>query len=178
MYYQSVEVSHVGGNDLPWVPWEILDGAAIKLLKVDAVHGTMQLLLRVPAGARLGRHRHTGYVQVYTVQGSWCYLEHDWIAHSGDFVYETADSIHSFETLGEEPTIVFASLNGTLEFLDDDNQVVHIESWRTMLERQNKYLRRQGKECIDVSSFIPRADDMMPLQGLDHDVEHLCYERS
>ncbi len=167
MYYEKVEVTHVSSNDFLWVPWELIEGGAIKLLKVDAVHGAMHLLLRVPAGARLGRHRHTGYVQVYTVQGSWRYLEHDWMANSGDFVYETADSIHSFETLGDEPTIIFASLNGTLEFLDDDNQVVHIESWRTMLERQNAYLRQEGKQCIDVSSFIPQANHMIHLRGLN-----------
>ena len=32
---------------------------------------------------------------VYTVKGSWRYLEHDWTAVPGSFVYETAASKHT-----------------------------------------------------------------------------------
>lgn len=156
MYCDDVEVTHHSGEALPWTPWEIAPGIDLKLLKVDPVHGLMVVLMRIPESTKLGRHRHTGFVHVYTIQGSWHYLEHDWVSRTGDFVYETSDSIHSFETFEGEDTIIYASLNGTLEFMDDTDKVIHVESWRTMLERQKAFMEKHGMAPIDVSSFVPR----------------------
>src|SRR5882672_4826174 len=36
----------------------------------------------------INRHYHPHPVFAYTVSGKWGYLEHDWIATAGDFVYE------------------------------------------------------------------------------------------
>jgi len=154
MYYETIGVTHTAHNDIPWVPWEIGENFFLKLFRVDAAHGVMMVMLKVPGGAKLGRHRHTGYVQLYTVQGAWRYLEHSWTARAGDVVYETADSVHSFETEPGEDLQVFVVLNGTLQFLDDSDQVIHVESWRTMLERQRKYCEANGLKCPDVSSFV------------------------
>jgi hypothetical protein len=50
MYFENIEVTHLFGEALPWVPWEITPDADIKLFKVDVVHGVMHLLLRLPDG--------------------------------------------------------------------------------------------------------------------------------
>lgn len=93
-------------------------------------------------------------MQLYTVQGAWKYNEHDWTARKGDVVYETADSIHSFVTEPGEDVIAFVVLNGSLEFLDDKNNVLWTETWRTALMRQRKYCADKGLPCPDVSSFV------------------------
>lgn len=80
-------------------------------------------------------------------------LEHDWTAKPGDFVYDVADSIHSFETMPGDDVIAFVLLNGSLEFLDDKNTVLWVENWRTAVERQNAYCKAQGLPCPDVTSF-------------------------
>ncbi|MCI4644127.1 MAG: 2,4'-dihydroxyacetophenone dioxygenase family protein [Hyphomonadaceae bacterium] len=153
MKYESIGVTHVSGSDLPWVPWEVGEGLAYKLFKVDPVHGVMVAALLAPAGTQLGRHRHTGFVQLYTIQGAWKYNEHNWIARGGDVVYETANSIHSFTILPGEDVVTFIVFNGTLEFLDDDDNLIHTESWQSMLERQNNFIRESGTEVPDVTSF-------------------------
>jgi quercetin dioxygenase-like cupin family protein len=154
MYYEQVGVTHQSGDKTPWVPWEIGEGVFIKLMKVDSVHGLMAVMLKAPPGISLGRHRHTGFVQLYTVQGAWKYKEHEWTAKAGDFVYETADSIHSFETMPGDEVIVFTMLNGNLEFLDDDNKILHVENWRTALNRHMRHCAKLGIPCPDVTSFI------------------------
>jgi quercetin dioxygenase-like cupin family protein len=153
MFYEEVGVTHQSSESIPWVPWEIADGVFLKLYKVDPVHGVMLLAMKTPGGVQLGRHRHTGFVQLYTAQGAWKYAEHDWIARAGDVVYETADSIHSFVSQPGADVIAFVVLNGTLEFLDQDDKVLWTESWRTALERQRKYCAAKGIPCPDVSSF-------------------------
>ena len=37
----------------------------------------------------VNRHYHPHEVFAYTISGKWGYLEHDWTATAGDFVYET-----------------------------------------------------------------------------------------
>lgn len=153
MFYEQVGVTHQPGDSVPWTPWEIADNVFLKLFKVDPIHGLMMLAMKTPAGVELGRHRHAGFVQLYTVQGSWKYAEHDWIARPGDVVYETADSIHTFVSLPGEEVIAFVVLNGSLEFLDDKDNVLWRENWRTAIERQRKYCESIGVPCPDVSSF-------------------------
>jgi len=154
MFYEQVGVSHITDAATPWVPWEIAEGVFLKLFKVDPVHGLMVLAMKTPAGVQLGRHRHTGFVQLYTVQGDWKYAEHDWTARPGDVVYETADSIHSFVSLPGDEVIAFVVLNGSLEFLDDEDNVLWRENWRTAVERQRRYCEANGIACQDVSSFV------------------------
>ena len=153
MFYEEVGVTHQAADSIPWVPWEIAEGVSLKLFKVDPVHGLMLILLKAPGGIGLGRHRHTGFVQLYTVKGAWKYNEHAWTARAGDVVYETAGSTHSFVTLPGEDVITFVVLNGTLEFLDEKDNVLWTENWRTAIERQRKYCASKGLPCPDVSAF-------------------------
>jgi len=37
----------------------------------------------------VNRHYHPHQVFAYTISGKWGYLEHDWVATAGDFVYES-----------------------------------------------------------------------------------------
>ena len=49
-----------------------------------------------PPGAGLvNRHYHPHQVFAYTISGKWGYLEHDWIATAGDFVYEAPGEAHT-----------------------------------------------------------------------------------
>lgn len=46
------------------------------------------ILMATSAGL-VNRHYHPHEVFAYTISGKWGYLEHDWTATAGDFVYET-----------------------------------------------------------------------------------------
>lgn len=150
---QGTGASYTAAKDLPWVPWELAEGLKYRLLKVDPVHGTFCVVLYAPENTGLGKHHHTGFVQVYTEQGRWKYNEHDWIADPGSLVYETSDSRHSFFTLPGDDVIAYIHMNGTLEFLDENDSVVHIENWRTFLDRQNAYFDSIGHVGPDVTAF-------------------------
>ena len=152
--HENIGVSYSCDEEMLWVPWEIADGVYVKIHNVDPVHGLIVAKMKMPGGMELGRHRHTGFVQLYTVQGEWKYEEHSWISRAGDVVYETADSVHTFLSLPGEDVIIFVILNGSLEFLDEKDDVLFAENWRTYLERQAKYYESEGLPIPDVASFI------------------------
>ena len=90
---------------------------------------------------------------LYTIRGAWRYLEHDWIAREGDFIFETASSSHTFVTEGDEQVEVFVIVDGALEFQDDDGNPMAIEDWQSMHRRYLDYCDEQGIEPSDVTEL-------------------------
>jgi hypothetical protein len=52
-------------------------------------------VLYAKAAGLVNRHYHPHEVFAYTISGKWGYLEHDWTATAGDFVYETPGEAHT-----------------------------------------------------------------------------------
>jgi 2,4'-dihydroxyacetophenone dioxygenase len=88
--------------------------------------------------------------------GGWRYMEHEWTARQGDFVYETAGSRHSFQSEPGADTELFVLLDGSLEFLDEAGNVAAVEDWRTMLQRMEAHCKAHGLPVPELSEF-PRA---------------------
>lgn len=150
----AFETLHRSGDDVPAVPFTpYSEDVLIKLLRVDPVSGQMCVILTAPGGTQLGIHRHYGSVILYTIRGGWRYLEHDWVARGGDFVYETAGSSHTFVVEDGETTEAFIVVEGALEFLDEEGNTLAIEDWRSMYRRYIEYCEQEGLEPIDVSGF-------------------------
>ena len=73
----------------------------------------------------VNRHYHPHEVFAYTISGKWGYLEHDWTATAGDFVYETPGEGHTLVAYdSDEPMRVFFVVEGPLIWLDDDGNGV------------------------------------------------------
>jgi 2,4'-dihydroxyacetophenone dioxygenase len=118
----------------------------VKYLRIDVSSAETVSLLRMPAHMHLPRHRHIGPVTVYTLEGSWRYLEHDWIAQPGSLIWEPAGSCHSPLTLDSESGTV-TTLNmvqGDLEILNRHGKVVAIENCDTAMARQDRAKSTQG----------------------------------
>jgi 2,4'-dihydroxyacetophenone dioxygenase len=71
----------------------------------------------------VNRHYHPHEVFAYTISGKWGYLEHDWTATAGDFVYETPGEAHTLVAYAHaEPMRVFFTVKGPLIWLDDKGE--------------------------------------------------------
>jgi quercetin dioxygenase-like cupin family protein len=150
----ALETLHLDASSLPEVPFiPYSEDVTIKLLRIDRASGQLCLILKGPPGAVIGRHKHYGSVTLYTIKGAWRYLEHDWVAREGDFIFETASSSHTFVTEGDEQVEVFAIVEGALEFQDDDGNAIAIEDWQSMHQRYRDYCEEQGIEPIDVTEL-------------------------
>jgi 2,4'-dihydroxyacetophenone dioxygenase len=80
-------------------------------------------ILMARGAGLVNRHYHPHEVFAYTISGKWGYLEHDWIATAGDFVYESPGEGHTLVAHEhEDPMRVFFIVKGPLIWLDEDGK--------------------------------------------------------
>ena len=78
-------------------------------------------MLRATGPGMVNRHYHPHEVFAYTISGKWGYLEHDWVATAGDFVYETPGEAHTLVAYeSDEPMKVHFKVKGPLIWLDEN----------------------------------------------------------
>ena len=63
-------------------------GYLVSALFLQRHQGGFSVVLRGLPGSVVGTHYHVGTVHGYTMRGYWRYLEHDWIAKPGTYIYE------------------------------------------------------------------------------------------
>lgn len=80
-------------------------------------------ILMAKSAGLVNRHYHPHEVFAYTISGKWGYLEHDWTATAGDFVYETPGEGHTLVAYEhKDPMKVFFTVTGPLIWLDENGQ--------------------------------------------------------
>lgn len=125
---------HVGADEVPWVRNPSF-GAGMRLLRVDpaqemsVMHGTL------PPGMTAGTHRHRGPVHMWTMSGSWIYLEHEYVNRAGSYLYEPAESVHTLSVPADNvtDTEVLSIVHGPVEYLDPDGGVAFVSTWERTL---------------------------------------------
>ena len=111
---------HLGDDESPWITL-VEDRAWIKHLAFDVRAGTAVNILKVGAGGVLERHRHRGPVAGYTLEGSWRYLEYDWVATPGSWVHEFPGAVHTLASDTGMSTLFWVT--GPLELLAGDEVI-------------------------------------------------------
>ena len=76
-----------------WVPQA--EKIWFRPLLLNTTNGEWVNLLRIAKGGVMNRHRHPAPVYGYVLKGQWRYLEHDWVAKPGMFVFEPPGEIHT-----------------------------------------------------------------------------------
>jgi 2,4'-dihydroxyacetophenone dioxygenase len=123
----------VQGDELPWVPQG--ERVWFKPLRFDLATGRWINLLRVEGGGKVNRHRHTGgQVLGYCIEGSWHYLERDWVARPGTLVYEPPGDI----------------LEGSVQYIDDDDNLIYQDDVFSKLDRYLRFCEEEGIEPLDL----------------------------
>ncbi len=90
------------------------------LLIVPSQNRWCDVLMAKGAGL-VNRHYHPHAVFAYTISGKWSYLEHDWVATAGDFVYESPGEAHTLVAHESgEPMRVHFNVTGPLIWLDEN----------------------------------------------------------
>jgi 2,4'-dihydroxyacetophenone dioxygenase len=84
--------------------------------------------LRVRRSGVLSRHRHAGSVSAWVMRGRWHYLEHDWWAEPGSYVFEPPGETHTLvvpEDVAEMITLFHVS--GGYVYVNPDGAPVGVE---------------------------------------------------
>ena len=139
----------IDSDKIPWVPQG--ERVWFKPLRFDLVNGRWINLLKVAGGGKVNRHRHSsGQVLGYCIEGSWRYLERDWVARPGTLVYEPPGDIHTLVVDGAEGMQTLFILEGVIQYLDDDDNIIYQDDVFTKMERYLNFCKAQNIEPLNL----------------------------
>lgn len=135
---------HIGAgeDESPYVPF--VENVFIRHLSFDVRNSSFSNILWVKKNGILGRHRHRGPVWACTLEGSWRYLEYDWVSKPGDYVHESPGVIHTLVSDDPNGMKTFFMLNGSLEFYDDQDNLMQTLDVFWMIDHYLSYCRQKG----------------------------------
>lgn len=111
------------GDERYFVPFS--ETVSSKPLWISPQRNMWADVLMAKAAGLVNRHYHPHQVFAYTISGKWGYLEHEWTATAGDFIYEPPGESHTLVAYDSgEPMRVFFVVQGPLIWLDENGNGV------------------------------------------------------
>lgn len=124
-------------------------------LLLNRVNGSWCNLLRVRRAGILSRHRHPAPVTGYVIRGKWHYLEHDWVANTGDFVFEPPGETHTLVVPADvEEMITFFQISGCMYYVDENGNHTGFEDVFSKIDMCRKHYIECGLGEDYVDQFI------------------------
>jgi len=152
--FSELVVPHgVPEDERLWVPQ--MENVWLRPLCLSASRGYWVNLLRVRKSGVLSRHRHPQPVHGYVLRGSWHYLEHDWIATEGSYVYEAPGETHTLVVEADVPEMItLFQVNGAMIYVDPDGTVLGYEDVFTKIDLCRRHFAATGLGESFVEQFI------------------------
>jgi len=149
----DLALAAIPDDERVWVP-QAAD-VWFRPLLFNTVNGGWCNLLRVKKSGVLHRHRHPMIVTGYVLKGRWKYLEHDWIAEEGSFVYEPPGEIHTLTVPADCPEMItFFNISGAMIYLDGDGRTIGYEDVFTKIEMCRRHYTEVGLGADYVDALI------------------------
>lgn len=141
------------GDARLWVP--LSEGTWSRPLHLNVTTGYYVHLLRVTRSGLLQRHRHAGGVHAYVIKGSWFYLEHDWVAREGSYIFEPPGETHTLMVPDDcDEMITLFTVQGPLIFVDPYGVATGYEDVFTRIEKYRRHFDQIGLGADHVKSFM------------------------
>ena len=136
-----------------WVP--LSDGVWSRPLHFNVTAGQYTHLMRVTRAGIIARHRHTGPVFAHILKGRWHYLEHDWVAEEGGFVFEPPGETHTLVVPeGCEEMATLFQVNGALMYVDQEGGAMGYDDVFTRLEGTRRHYESAGVDAGYLDTLI------------------------
>jgi len=149
----EIAVAAIPDDERVWVPQAA--GVWFRPLLLNTVSGGWCNLLRVRRAGVLSRHRHPMLVVGYVIRGRWKYVEHDWTAETGSFVFEPPGEVHTLTVDDDCPEMqTMFVICGAVLYIDDDDRVVHVEDNIGLIEQARDHYHNVGLGADFVDQFI------------------------
>lgn len=143
----------IPSDERVWVPQAPL--VWFRPLMFNTINGGWCNLLRVRKAGILSRHRHPAPVHGFVIKGSWRYLEHDWIATAGSYVYEPPGETHTLTVdEGVDEMITFFNISGAMLYLDEADRIVAYEDVHTKIEMCRQHYIACGLGADFIQQFV------------------------
>jgi quercetin dioxygenase-like cupin family protein len=149
----EIAVAAIPDDERVWVPQA--EGVWFRPLLLNTVNGGWCNLLRVRRAGVLSRHRHPMLVVGYVIRGRWKYVEHDWTAEEGSFVFEPPGEVHTLTVPADCPEMItFFNIQGAMIYVDDQNRQTGYEDVFTKIDLCRTHYRDNGLGASYVDAFI------------------------
>ena len=152
----EIAIAAVPDDERVWVPQAPL--VWFRPLLLNTVTGQWCNLLRVRKSGVLSRHIHPSIVVGYVIKGAWRYLEHDWVANEGSFVFEPPGEIHTLvvdeAAGGATEMITFFNISGAMVYVDEAGQPTGYEDVFTKIEMCRRHYKENGLGTDYVDQFV------------------------
>ncbi|WP_282607490.1 2,4'-dihydroxyacetophenone dioxygenase family protein [Pelagibius sp. Alg239-R121] len=124
-------------------------------LCLNVSQGYWVTLLKVRKSGVLSRHRHANAVHGFVLKGRWHYLEHDWEAREGSYVYEPPGETHTLIVPDDvEEMITFFQVNGVMYYVDPYGKHLGYEDVFTKIDMCRAHYEEVGLGADYVQQFI------------------------
>mgnify|MGYP000241716624 FL=1 len=136
-----------------WVP--LAPDRWSRPLCLNVSQGYWVHLTKVKGGGFLSRHRHPAPVHGFVIKGSWRYLEHDWVAKPGSYLFEPPGEIHTLVVDEDcEEMITLFNVNGCMYYVDPWGKNIGYEDVFTKIDMCRAHYDSIGLGADFVDQFI------------------------
>ena len=92
----------------------------------------------------------------YVISGRWKYLEHDWTAEEGSFVFEPPGEVHTLTVPADCPEMItFFNIQGAMIYVDADGRQTGYEDVWTKIDMCRAHYRDNGLGAAYVDAVHP-----------------------
>jgi quercetin dioxygenase-like cupin family protein len=141
------------GDQRMWV--QQTEQVFFRPLCLNVSQGYWMNLLKVTKSGVLSRHRHPNAVHGFVLKGRWHYLEHDWEAREGSYVFEPPGETHTLVVPDDvDEMITYFQVNGTMNYVDPYGKHLGYEDVFTKIDMCRAHFEEVGLGADYVKTFI------------------------
>ena len=149
----DLAVEALPSDERLWVPQA--ENVWFRPLLLNRVNGEWVNLLKVRRSGVLSRHRHPAPVHGYVIKGEWRYLEHDWVARAGMYVFEPPGEVHTLVVDPHiEEMITLFHVSGALIYLDENQRTTGFDDVHVKIEMCRRHFAEVGLGADFVEQFV------------------------
>jgi 2,4'-dihydroxyacetophenone dioxygenase len=93
-------------------------------------------------------------VHGFTVKGSWRYLEHNWVASNGTYIFEPPGELHTLVADAKDGMTTFFVTRGSLIYTDEAGKQIGYEDVFTRLALCRRHFQEAGFESDTIERMI------------------------
>ena len=135
-----------------WVP--VGPGRWSRPLCLNVSQGYWVHLNKVTQAGIVSRHRHPSPVHGFVLDGRWRYLERDWVATAGSYLFEPPGDVHTLVVDEGDTMITLFHITGALLYCDEKGATVGSTDVFDRIAAARKHYEAVGLGSDYVKRFI------------------------
>jgi hypothetical protein len=139
-------------DDRLWVP--IGPGRWSRPLCLNVSQGYWVHFIKVTEPGIISRHRHPAPVHGFVVEGKWRYLERNWEATAGSYLYEPPGDVHTLVVDEGNEMITLFHNTGALLYCDEDGIITGTSDVFDRIKTARNHFEEVGLGADFVKNFI------------------------